>query len=102
MKNHSLGICSIVDHLDLLPELSAHFFSRLLHLVRSILHEVADILEVALDYDLNILLALVEHGSSLQLFVLFFEQEVELCLLRVHDGLYSLIGLLLQLDPLVG
>ena len=56
---------------------------------------------MALDNDLNILLALVEHCSSLELFVLLFEKKVELALLGLHHDLHSLVSFLLKLYPFV-
>ena len=56
---------------------------------------------MALYNDLNILLTLVEHCSSLELLVLLFEEKVELGLLGLYHLLHSLVGLLLKLNPLV-
>lgn len=56
---------------------------------------------MALDNDLNILLALVEHSSSLELFVLLFEKKVELALLGLHHVLHSLVSFFLKLYPFV-
>ena len=56
---------------------------------------------MALDNDLNIFLALVEHCSSLELFVLLFEKKVELGLFGFHHDLHSLVSFLLKLDPFV-
>ena len=101
MHDYCLRVCPIVNHLDLRPKLSAHLLSALLHLIRGILHQVTNVLQVSLDNYFNIFLALIEHGSSLQLFILLFKEEVKLALFGLHHFIDSLVCLLLQLDPLV-
>jgi len=102
LLNDSLRISAVVDHLNFTPEVTTHFFSTLLHLVTGKLHHVTHILKVSLNNDLDVFLALINRGCPLKLFVLLFEDQILLVLLRLNDRPNSLIRFLLQLDPLVG
>jgi hypothetical protein len=98
---NSLGICPVIDLLYLNPEISPHFFTALLRLETSILHQITCVLQMPLDYNLDIFLALIQGRRSLQLFVLFLEQEIKFVLLRLDKVLNFLISFLLELDPFI-
>ena len=101
LLDYRLRICSIVNHLDLIPEVTTHFFATDLHLIARVLHQVAYILQMPLYNDLDVFLTLIKSCSSLQFFVLFFKDEIQLVLFGLNESLHALVGLFLELDPLV-
>lgn len=76
MMDDSLCIGSLINHLNLGPELTPHFLSLLLHLKASIRHQVTHVLKVSLHYDFDIFLALIECCSSLKLLILLFKDQI--------------------------
>ena len=59
VHDNSLSISSLLNHLNFIPELSPDFATKFVHLLVSTLHEITDILHVALYYYFNIFLTLV-------------------------------------------